>query len=90
MDPLFVGGGFENFNWLAEFVVQIPRIVAIWIFICRAIDPMIFAVQAPLFGAICIFNCRAIDPMNFVILIPIFGAIGRGFANWFLVTHTQR
>ena len=74
MDLLFVGGGFENFNWLAEFVVQIPRIVAIWFFICRAIDPMTYTVQKPLFVAICIFTCRAIDPMTFAIQIPIFGA----------------
>ena len=90
MDLLFVSGSFENFNWLAAFVVQPPRFVAICIFTCRAIDPMTFAIQIPMFVAIWIFNCRAIDPMNFVILIPVFGAIGRGFANWFLVTHTQR
>jgi hypothetical protein len=29
MDPLFVGGDFENFNWLAAFAVQIPMFVAI-------------------------------------------------------------
>ena len=113
MDLLFVGGGFENFNWLAAFVVQIPLFVAIWIFnrraigpmtivvqppmfvaicifTCRAIDPMNFVIQPPKFGAICIFNRRAIDPMTFAVQIPFFGADGVSFANWLLVTHTQR
>ena len=49
MDLLFVGGGFENFNWLAVFVVQIPIFGAICIFKRRAIDPMKFAVQIPMF-----------------------------------------
>ena len=90
MDPLFVGGGFENFNWLAEFAVQIPIFAAIYyIFTCRAIGPMKFAVQQPFFAAICPFNRRAIDPMKFAIQIPFFGAIGGNFANWLLVTHTQ-
>ena len=75
VDLLFVGGGFENFNWLAEFAVQIPRIVSICMFNRRAIDPMKFVVQPPSFGAICLFTCGAIDPMKFVVQIPIFGAI---------------
>ena len=90
MDPLFVGGGFENFNWLAEVAVQIPIFGAIWTFNCRAIDPMKFAVQPPFFGAICTFNRRAIDPMKFAVQIPSFGATGENFANWLLITHTQR
>ena len=89
MDLLFVGGGFENFNWLAEFAVQIPIFAAICIFTCRAVGPMKFAIQIPSFAAICIFTCRAIDPMKFAIQIPFFGAIGGNFANWLLVTHTQ-
>jgi hypothetical protein len=75
MDLLFVGGGFENFNWLAEFAVQIPRIVSICMFNRRAIDPMKFVVQPPSFGAICLFTCGAIDPMKFAVQIPIFGAV---------------
>ena len=75
MDLLFVSGSFENFNWLAAFVVQPPLFVAICIFNRRAIDPMTIVVQPPMFVAICIFTCRAIDPMNFVIQPPKFGAI---------------
>ena len=52
VDLLFVGGGFENFNWLADTVVQPPFFAAICIFNRRAIDPMKFAVQTPLFGVI--------------------------------------
>ena len=52
MDLLFVGGGFENINWFAVFVVQIPSIVSICMFNRRAIDPMKIAVQIPLFGAV--------------------------------------
>ena len=75
VDLLFVGGGFENFNWLADTVVQPPFFAAICIFNRRAIDPMIFAMQQPMFFAICIFTCRAIDPMKFAIQIPFFAAI---------------
>ena len=112
MDLLFVGGSFENFNWLAvpaiqppffgaicifnrraidpmTFVVQPPMFVAICIFTCRAIDPMTFAIQIPMFVAIWIFNCRAIDPMMVAVQTPMFVAVGRDFANWLLVTHTQ-
>ena len=67
MDLLFVGGGFENFNWLVAFVVQKPSFVAI-----------------------CTNNRRTIGPMKFAIQIPSFGAVAVNFANWFLVTHTQR
>ena len=89
MDLLFVGGGFENLNWLAVFAVQPPYFGAIYIFNRRAIDPMKFVAQIPMFVAICIFKRRAIDPMKFAVQIPFFGSIGGNFANWLLVTHTQ-
>ena len=75
MDPLFVGGSFENFNWLAEFVVQIPFFVACCIFNRRTIGPMKITEQIPIFGTICILNRRTIDPMLFAIQPPKFAAI---------------
>ena len=113
MDLLFVGGGFENFNWLAAGIGQIPSFVAICtnnrrtidpmtfavqpplfitisIFNCRTIDPVTFAIQIPAFGAGYMYNCRTIGPMKITVQIPSFGAVAVNFANWFLVTHTQR
>ena len=84
---MFVGGSFENLNWFAEFVVQIPIFVAICILNRRTIDPMLFAIQPPKFAAIFPFNRRAIDPMMVAVQTPMFVAVGRNIANWLLVTH---
>ena len=46
---MFVGGSFENLNWLAAFAIQPPSFGAICLFTCGAIDPMKFAVQIPMF-----------------------------------------
>ena len=78
---MFVGGSFENLNWLAAFAIQPPSFGAICLFTCGAIDPMTFAMQPPFFAAICMFNRRATDPMKFAVQIPYFGTIGGNFAN---------
>ena len=75
MDPLFVGGGFENFNWLADVAVQPPLFVAICPFNRRAIGPMTYVIQPPKFVAICTNNRRTIDPMKFAVQPPFFVAI---------------
>ena len=82
MDLLFVSGSFENFNWLAAFVVQPPLFDAICIFNRRAIDPMTIVVQIPKFGAVCIFNRRTIDTMILTVQRPIFvGSVASGSTN---------
>ena len=47
-----MGGGFENFNWLAAFVVQIPLFTTVYKFNRRAIGPIKFVIQIPIFVAI--------------------------------------